>query len=389
MAEASSFQLSGSRFTVEYRVRGTDAEARTKAALICNDQTVEAPDKIIPAGMIRDQILGRIERLERWPAADDASLAVISYPTELLGDDCAQLLHVLFGMSSLRAGVRVERLDIPESALRAWPGPRFGRSGWRDLAGVPVRPLVCGVLKPLGLPPAELADLAYRFALGGLDLIKDDQGLGDQPFCPFEERVARCAEAVAKANRETGRRCLYLAHVTGRWEQIKQRALQAKQAGAGGLLICPGLTGFDTLRDLALDEALSLPILSHPALLGSFVTQADSGMAPAVVFGQLPRLAGADASLYPVYHSGFPMTRDDCRAIAKACGESRGHLKPIFPSAAGRMGVERVREMCEFYGQDVLFIVGSSIQQHRAGLVKACQQFTDEVARSSQPDAQR
>lgn len=380
MADAASFQFSGQRFTVEYRLSGTEAEARTKAALVCNDQTVEAPDKIIPAGMIREQILGRVERVT---GSAGSSLAAVSYPVELLGRDCAQLLNVLFGISSLRPGVRVERLEIPEAVGRAndWPGPRFGRNGWRDLVGIPVRPLVCGVLKPLGLSPTALADLAYQFALGGLDLVKDDQALGDQPFCHFEERVARCAEAVAKANQETGRRCLYLAHVTGRWETMKQRALYAKQAGAGGLLLCPGLAGFDALRDLALDDAIALPILSHPALLGSFVTQADSGMAPAVLFGQIPRLAGADASLYPIYHAGFPMTRDDCRAIAKACGESWGRLKPIFPTAAGRMGFERVLEMCEFYGQDLLFIVGSSIQQHRAGLVKACRLFMSEVAR--------
>lgn len=381
MTDAASFQFSGLRCTVEYRLSGTEAEARTKAALVCNDQTVEAPDKIVPAGPIREQILGR---LERFTGAAGFSLATVSYPVELLGGDCAQLLHVLFGISSLRPGIRVERAEIPEAALCAWPGPRFGRSGWRDLVGVPVRPLVCGVLKPLGLSPSALADLASQFALGGLDLVKDDQGLGDQPFCPFEERVARCAEAVAKANRETGRRCLYLAHVTGRWETMKQRAVYAKRAGAGGLLICPGLAGFDALRDMAMDAAIALPIVSHPALLGSFVTQIDSGMAPAFVFGQLPRLAGADASLYPVYHAGFPTTRDDCRAIAKACGESWGNLKPIFPTAAGRMGFERVLEMCEFYGQDLLFIVGSSIQQHRAGLVKACRLFMDEVARSSQ-----
>ncbi|MBM4134953.1 MAG: ribulose 1,5-bisphosphate carboxylase large subunit [Nitrospira sp.] len=381
MADAASFQFSGQRFTVEYRLSGTEAEARTKAALVCNDQTVEAPDKIIPTGMIREQILGRVER---FTAATASSLATLSYPVELLGGDCAQLLHVLFGISSLRPGIRVERLEIPEAALRDWPGPRFGRNGLRDLMDIPVRPLVCGVLKPLGLPPAALADLAYQFALGGLDLVKDDQGLADQPFGPFEERVARCAEAVAKANRETGRRCLYLAHVTGRWETMKQRALYAKRAGAGGLLVCPGLAGFDALRDLAMDDAVTLPILSHPALLGSFITQPDSGMAPACVFGQLPRLAGADASLYPIYHAGFPVTRDDCRAIAKACGEAWGGLKPIFPTAAGRMGFERVLEMCEFYGQDLLFIVGSSIQQHRAGLVKACRLFMDEVARSAQ-----
>ena len=50
----------------------------------------------------------------------------------------------------------------------------------------------------MGLSATDLAELAYRFALGGIDLIKDDHGLTNQPFCPFEERVRRCAEAVAR-----------------------------------------------------------------------------------------------------------------------------------------------------------------------------------------------
>ncbi|MER3423639.1 MAG: hypothetical protein C4293_10800, partial [Nitrospiraceae bacterium] len=62
----------------------------------------------------------------------------------------------------------------------------------------------CGVLKPLGLSIDALAELAYQFARGGLDLVKDDQGLADHSFCPFEERVARCAEAVARRTEKPG-----------------------------------------------------------------------------------------------------------------------------------------------------------------------------------------
>ena len=41
----------------------------------------------------------------------------------------------------------------------------------------------------MGLPAHALADLAYQFALGGIDIIKDDHGLADQSFAPFKERV--------------------------------------------------------------------------------------------------------------------------------------------------------------------------------------------------------
>lgn len=267
MHPAGPLHLSGTRFAVEYHLSGTEAQARAKAELLCLDQTVEAPDEIIPPGVIREQILGRIERFGRLNSG--ASEALISFPVELLSGDCGQLLNVMFGLSSLKPGVRVARLHLPDSALRLWPGPRFGRTGLREWVGVPGRPLVCGVLKPLGLSPGALADLAFQFALGGLDLVKDDQGLANQPFCPFEERVARCAEAVAGANRETGRACRYVPHVSGSWDDMRQRSLFAKQAGAGGLMVCPGLTGFDALRELAREVSIALPILSHRACSGA------------------------------------------------------------------------------------------------------------------------
>jgi ribulose-bisphosphate carboxylase large chain len=376
MSTTHQLQFSGSRFLVDYHLSGTEAEARAKAALVCIDQTVEAPIDIVQAG--HEQILGRLERLIPAEAGYDAT---ISYPVELVGGSCAQLLNVLFGISSLRQGIRVLRFDPPPSVLEPWPGPRFGREGLRKLAGVAGRPLVCGVLKPLGSSVSVLAELAYQFALGGLDLIKDDQSLADHAFCSFDERVARCAEAVAGANRETGRTCLYFPHVGWSGSGLRSRCLAAKQAGAGGLLIAPGLTGFDALRETAADDAIALPILSHPALLGSFIVHADSGMSPSVVFGQLPRLAGADASLYPIYNAGFPMTGNDCRDVARAAGAPWGGLKPIFPTAAGRIGVERVKELCAFHGNDVLFILGSSIQRQEAGLVAACRAFMDEVTR--------
>lgn len=366
------------RFAVEYHLRGTRSAARRLADLLCVDQTVEAPEEILTP-FVRRRVLGRIERLTTVRA--DRHAALISFPLDLLDGSCAQLLSVVFGIASLKPGIRVARLYLPDDALRAFSGPRFGCEGLRRRLGVLRRPLVCGVLKPLGRSPAELAGLAARFALGGLDLVKDDQSLVDQPYCPFEERVARCAEAVAEANRRTGRTCLYVAHVSGPWETMRARARLAKRAGAGGLLVCPGLTGYDALHRLACDEAIALPILSHPSLLGSYYVHPASGLAPEVLFGQLPRLAGADASIYPGFGLEFPIGRRDCRAIASACRESWGSLAPILPTAAGRMTAGRVSEQCALYGRDVLFIVGSRVQAEPGGVVRACARFMQAVER--------
>jgi ribulose-bisphosphate carboxylase large chain len=106
-------------------------------------------------------------------------------------------------------------------------------------------------------------------------------------------------------------------------------------------------------------------------------------MAPSVIFGLLPRLAGADATLYPTYGGAYALSAEDCRGVADATGRSWKHIKPIFPTAAGRIGTELVGEMCAFYGRELLFIVGSSVQKEGMGLMKACQRFIKEVVRCS------
>lgn len=268
--------LLGERFRVVYRLRGNQADAHTKASLICMEQTVEFPGDLVPEGDIRDQIIGQIEALE--PLDATSYRATISYAVETSGFELTQLLNVVFGNSSLQPGIRVESLDLPEALLKAFNGPRFGRPGLRERLGIAERPLLCTALKPMGLPVPALAHQAYIFALGGIDLIKDDHGLANQAFAPFRERVAACVEAVERANRETGRRSVYVPNVTAPADQMMPNALFATQAGAGGLMIAPGLAGLDAMRRLADDERIALPIISHPAFQGSYVINRDMGI---------------------------------------------------------------------------------------------------------------
>ena len=62
-----------------------------------------------------------------------------------------------------------------------------------------------------------------------------------------------------------------------RADHILEKAHYARQNGAGGLLVPPGLVGFDIMRVLAEDDTLCLPIMAHPAFIGSFVKQYNQG----------------------------------------------------------------------------------------------------------------
>jgi len=364
--------FSGDRFSVTYRIAGNEKDARAKAEDICIEQTVEFPADEVPAGIIRDHVFGRIESFAH--AGVGHYDAVISYAVEIAAGELTQLLNVIFGNSSIKPGIRVGRLDLPESLLRMFKGPRFGREGIRKLLKAPKRPLLSTALKPMGLSSQELADLGRQFALGGMDMIKDDHGLTDQPCSPFEERVSLCAEAINKAAKETGDPSLYIPNITAPHREVVKRARFAKAAGAGGIMVAPGIIGMDLMRELADDDTIGLPILAHPALQGSFVT-GSGGMSHGVIFGQLARLSGADATIFPNFGGRFSFSREECADIVRGTELPMGHLKTIFPAPGGGMSLARVPEMLETYGSDLIFLIGGGLFKHGPDLVENCRFF--------------
>ncbi|MCX7679398.1 MAG: RuBisCO large subunit C-terminal-like domain-containing protein [Spirochaetes bacterium] len=368
ISQNTAVHPSTERFFALYRLEGNEKEAYEKACDICIEQTVEFPEDLIPNGLIRESVFGKIEHFEKQYSTHYAR---ISYSVESTAGEFSQFLNVLFGNISLKPGIRLERIELSPTLLKAFPGPRFGINGIRKRINKPTGPLIATALKPMGLSAKGLAELAYQFALGGIDIIKDDHGLSNQPFAPFRERIARCAESIEKAKQITGIECLYAPNITAPFDEILERAITAKENGAGALLIAPGIVGFDALRMLAHHEAINIPIIAHPSFLGSFAINTN-GISPACLFGTLCRIAGADATIYPNFGGRFSFSREDCNAIVRACTEDSTLMHPIFPMPGGGMTVELIDEMKQFYGDDVIYLMGGGLFRHSSDLVKNC-----------------
>jgi S-methyl-5-thioribulose 1-phosphate isomerase len=313
------------------------------------------------------------------PAGEASFYATISFAVESAGRELTQLLNMMWGTGSLLSNLKVDRVKLPEGLLAAYRGPRFGTQGFREILQVWDRPLLCTAIKPMGLSPADLAEMAYRCAMGGIDIIKDDHGITDQRFCPFKERVARVAEAVDRANQETGLHCVYAANITGPADRILDRALFARQAGATALLISPALTGFDAMHLVADDDRIALPILSHPAHTGHYVVSPTHGFSYYCFYGQIQRLAGADASIYVNFGGRFDVTKDDCYWAARGCRDRMGPLKPILPLPGGGMTPERIPALIEMYGTDAVFLVGGGLHSRDGDLVERARQVVKAV----------
>jgi len=355
--ESSAVGTARQRIRISYRLKcGPGQDPHEVARDIAFEQTVELPEPCVPAP-IRDSIVGRVEGVTR--SNSQTWMATISYPALAVGRDLGQLVNLLFGNISLKSGVQVTDLELPGRYLSHLPGPHFGIAGLRQLCGVEDgAPLSCAALKPLGLAAAELAQLCYQFALGGIDVVKDDHGLADQESAPFRERVAHCQQAVERANRETGGSSRYFPNVPSSWSTFNADLAYARSVGVVGVLVNPLIIGLDAVRHTA--EQGEFALLGHPALSGAFF-QADHGIAPDLLLGRVFRLIGCDGVIYPNVGGRFVLTENECAAINGRLREPLGSIKPVFPVPAGGIDVTRVPFWLDRYGPDTIFLVGGSL----------------------------
>lgn len=355
---------------ISYLVQADAQHIRARAEALLLEQTVELPRSAVRDPSVAQYIIGEVERIE--PLAERGYRVVIAQPLAAAGGDPAQLLNLLFGNSSLQSDVVLENLALPDETLTFLSGPRYGIAGLRALTGVAGRPLLATALKPMGLTPAALADLARQFALAGLDLVKDDHGLADHAVCPFERRVEACLGAVEAVRRDTGHRTLYVPNLIGTPERVRNQLRFARSAGVPAVMVAPMLLGLPLLAELT-DHA-GLPILAHPALAGLLRA------AEPALLGTLFRWYGADAVIFPHAGGRFSYRPETCRAIAQSLRAPHARVAPALPVPAGGIRLERVPELLEFYGKDCMLLIGSSLYEAGDRLVETTRALVERVA---------
>ena len=355
------------RFTVTYRIFAADlVEAEQRAAGIALEQTVEIPRDVVPAGYIEDVILGKVEQLRE--EGQGRFVAKISYSPDAAGAEFPQLLNVIFGNSSIQKGLKVIGLELCDTLRNQYPGARFGIAGIRRLTGRTSQGLVCPVIKPQGSSSERLAELCYLTARAGADIIKEDHGLGNQPNAPFEQRVTLCAQAVQRANQERREegddtQALYFATLGGHSDELLKQAMFAKRAGVDGVILMPGLIGFDAINRLARNAEFGLPIMAHPSHLGPYILSDDTGYSHAMMFGTLMQMVGADISIFPNVGGRFGFSAEECKSIATTC-QTAEIGRAILPSPGGGMTIDRMGDMMKMYGPDCVYLLGGGLLRY-------------------------
>lgn len=361
---------SGSTFYAQYRFFADNlSDAGLEAEKIALEQTAELPPDTVPEKLKR--FIGKVSELKQ--VSDYRWQAKIDYREELVSGDPVQFLNVLFGNISIKPGVQITDLDR-NFLKELLPGPAFGINGIRSILDANKRPLSCTALKPTGSSPSELAKMAEAFTEGGIDIIKDDHGLANQPAANFEARVKQCTKAIRAGEQISGKKTLYFPNITGPASELFKKIKIAQNLGADGLLISPQLTGLNTLADIVRSET-DFPVMAHPAFSGPYTIHKNSGFMPSVYFGLLWRALGADCIIYPNAGGRFSYTLQQCMDINRECRSQDFDMAASFPVPAGGINRNSLNDWMKDYGRDTIFLIGGSLYQHPEGLKTAAKEF--------------
>jgi ribulose 1,5-bisphosphate carboxylase large subunit-like protein len=302
-----------------------------------------------------DSVRGRV-------ISTDAARAVLAFPEENWGGDVTLLVAALFaGEWADLAGLtrcRLVAADWPRGLLR---GPA---------SAVPPGVLVGAIVKPsLGLSAREVGEVAAALGRGGADLVKDDELLGDQAWCPLAERV----RAVVAA---TGAR--YAANVTGPADGLLARAELAVGLGARALMVNAFAQGLDAVR-LLRDADLGVPILAHRAGAALWTRNATHGTAPAVV-AQFLRLLGADYVLCGSFSGRVFDPEAEVRLQIEACRSELGVPRSVAVLGGG-VGPANAADQVERAGvrDGIMVLLGSEAYRHPGGVEEAVRATVEAV----------
>jgi ribulose-bisphosphate carboxylase large chain len=310
------------------------------------------------------------EKLGARVVSAEGNTVVIDFPEEIFEpDNIPQILSVVAGNLYGLGGIKSLRLlDVDFDPLtKYYNGPQFGIQEIRKMLNVYDRPLVGTIIKPkVGLDPQHTADVAEKAALGGLDLIKDDETLTDQQFCPLEERLIAVMDRLHKVEDKIGKKCFYAVNVTIGADKIVERAQRAKELGANMIMVDILTAGYSAVQALN-DEKIGLPIHIHRTMHGA-LTRGNFGIAMPVI-AKLTRMVGG-TNLHIGTYSGKMQHNvceiDQSRDILR---EPWAGYKPMFPAVSGGIYPQLLKHNLDCYGIDCILQAGGGIHGHPDGTV--------------------
>ncbi|UCH89305.1 MAG: ribulose-bisphosphate carboxylase large subunit, partial [Thermoplasmata archaeon] len=335
-----------------------------------------------------ENLRARVFRIDK--VSENSGFVWLAYP---LGHfDVKNLLQILasirgnvYGLDELTALIFLD-IYFPEKLQKQFSGPAIGLNGVRKRIGTDKdgRPHIGTIVKPkVGLAPKEWAQVAYEAYLGGIDFVKEDENLVDQPFCPWNERVDAVLEVVDKIKSETGRAVLYSPNITDRYSKMLERIDYLKEAGWDVAMLDVYMIGYGGLIEIV-EHLHKNKFIIHAHRAGHTAEDRGEFGCSFSVFAKLWRLIGVDQLLTGTGIGKMEGAPAIVRRYADICREQHleealhllsleykwdDNIKPVMPVASGGINAGLVDGLVQIFGKDIVIQAGGGIHGHPDGTV--------------------
>lgn len=323
---------------------------------------------------------GKVVSVEEVSDTVGEALIKVAYPQLNFSADLPAILTTVFGKLSLDGKVKLIDLEFPESLKKSFPGPRFGVEGIREKLNVFDRPLLMSIFKGvIGRDIDYLANQLSAQALGGVDIVKDDEILFENHLTPLEKRIQVGKKVLNNSFELTGHRTLYAVNLTGRSSQLREKARNAAELGADLLLFNVFAYGLDILQELREDEEIGLPIMAHPAVSGSFLSSENYGFSHSLILGKLLRYAGADLSLFPSPYGSVALEKEKTLSIKDELLKDDEFYKKSFPVPSAGIHPGLVPLLINDFGIESVINAGGGVHGHPGGAIAGGKAFRQAI----------
>jgi 2,3-diketo-5-methylthiopentyl-1-phosphate enolase len=304
----------------------------------------------------------------------------IGFPIINFRPQIPQLLTSVIGNISITHGLKLVDLAFPKEWLKEFKGPKFGIDGIRKLLKVPERPTLNNMVKPCTGHTCEVAaDLVYKAAVGGCDVVKDDELISNPTFNTVEDRIVAVMEGVDRADSEKGEKTLYTINVSNKLPDVFELADKAIELGANALMLNYLAVGLPVLRKLAEDPSIKVPILGHMDFSGAFIGGEWTGLTSMLVLAKFPRICGADIVVVPAPYGKAEILDERYENNLRALRFPYQHLKPTLPMPSGGITAGMVETCIKDAGKDILIGSGGGIHSHPDGPIAGAKAFRQAI----------
>ena len=278
----------------------------------------------------------------------------------------------VLGSTGVGQLAKITSVSFPDSVRRHFPGPRLGIEGIRELCQVDDRPIVAFSVKPrIGLSTPEFARVCRAAALGGVNIVEDDERLSNQSLSPLVER----AEAALQETQGTA--TIYSANITGRADVAVDVAKELIDLGVRMLKIDVLPTGFSALQ--AVSEyihrnKLDVGITVYPAMNKLF-----EKVIPRDVLLELCRWCGADvvyAGVPPLpnaqrHHDAVPF--ENAAEHHRLLKQQSPFHRAVLPTISTHITPLNIGAYTALSGPNVGFFVGAGISAYTGSVTEGTQ----------------